>query len=278
MKWAKWIVLWVGIVFAASGCGRNLPVLTAEQLQNKLTVLVVTGSDLKEPALTTVHNTLDVWRDTKQISYEWMQKADSFSPEQLNKIQERPYDYIIVLGHTPVQGTLAAAKPLSTHKWVFIDDGLAGPAGEIAEKHLVYRSIPAGRLQQEWNEWVKQQQVSGRAIEWVTSSANPIPSDWAPSEEAETISLTDADGWYPQFQSQVRKHGPSWIVLYAPVDASFVQRMKNLQVPIMNMAATSVELQWDALLSSVQQMMEKKTWTPGVQPFTENEMRILKNS
>lgn len=278
MKWAKWIVLWVSVVLALSGCGRNLPVLTAEQLQNKLTVLVVTGTDMQEPLATTLQKTLAAWRDTKQISYEWMQKTDSFSAEQVGKLQQRPYDYIIVLGHTPVQGTLAAAKALPAHKWIFIDDGLGAPQGDIVEKHIVYRGIPSGRVQQEWDEWVKQQQVSGRAIEWVTNAANPIPSAWAPSEEAETISLTDANGWYPQFQSQVRSHGPSWIVLYSPVDPSTIQRMKNLQVPIMNMAATSVQLQWDVLLSSLQRTMETKSWTPGFQPFAEGEMRVSKNS
>lgn len=277
MKWLKWIWLWCAILLSVSGCGKNLPVLTTEQLQNKMSVLVVSGSELPQPVADMLQKTLIAWRDQKQISFEWMVKTDSLSPEQLNKINERPYDYIIVLGHNVVANVLPSAKQITSRKWVLLDDMIGGSPDGVNSSNILLKAVPADRIRSEWDEWVKQQQITGRGIEWVTNSSRPIPSDWAPSEEAETISLTDAQGWYPQFQTQVRQHGPSWIVLYAPVDDAILQRMKNLQVPIMNIAATSLQLQWDAILAGLEQMMEKKTWAPGTQTYTEQEMRILKN-
>ncbi|UUZ85982.1 hypothetical protein LJK88_22625 [Paenibacillus sp. P26] len=277
MKWLKWIWLWCAILLSVSGRGKNLPVLTTEQLQNKMSVLVVSGSEPPRPVADMLQKTLIAWRDQKQISFEWMVKTDSLSPEQLNKINERPYDYIIVLGHNVVANVLPSAKQITSRKWVLLDDMIGGSPDGVNSSNILLKAVPADRIRSEWDEWVKQQQITGRGIEWVTNSSRPIPSDWAPSEEAETISLTDAQGWYPQFQTQVRQHGPSWIVLYAPVDDAILQRMKNLQVPIMNIAATSLQLQWDAILAGLEQMMEKKTWAPGTQTYTEQEMRILKN-
>ncbi|TVY10592.1 hypothetical protein [Paenibacillus cremeus] len=278
MKWVKGVLSCALVIMTLTGCGKNIPVIDASLLQSKTSVLVVTGADLPDAAKKSLDSTLVAWRDKNHISFEWMQNTSALTEAQIDKIKSVPYDYVLVVGHALIQAALPAAEQSPERKWVLIDDAVARQQVQVKSNNVLWKQVPEARFQAEWDEWVRQQLVSGRTIEWVTKTGYPIPSEWAPSEEGEYVSMADADGWYPQFQFQVRQHGPNWIAVYAPLDATVLNRMKSLQVPIMNIAATGIELQWDAILAGQLDTMEKHSWKPGIQPFPDNEMKILKNS
>lgn len=277
MKKLKRLFVGIGILGLLSGCGKNIPAIDPVLLQGKSSILVVTGQEMPDNVKAALQTTLVNWRDKKQTAFEWMDNTTALTEEQLTKIKTRSYDYILVAGHNLVQNTLPAAANIPERKWVMLDDQLARQSPVVSGSNIMVKLVPEDRFRQEWNEWVGQQLDNGRPIEWVTTSAYPIPSEWAPSEEADYINLADADGWYTQFQFQVRSHGPSWVAVFAPLEAGQLQRLKNMQVPVINMASTGIELQWGGILASIEDMMAKKAWTPGIQTYSNAEAKINKN-
>lgn len=277
VKKLKRLFVGIGILGLLSGCGKNIPAIDPALLQAKSSILVVTGQEMPDDVKTALQTALVNWRDKKQTAFEWMDNTNALTEEQLSKIKTRSYDYILVAGHNLVQNTLPAAANIPERKWVMLDDQLARQSPVVSGSNIMVKLVPEDRFRKEWSEWVSLQLDNGRAIEWVTTSAYPIPSEWAPSEEAEYINLADAEGWYTQFQFQVNSHGPAWIAVFAPLEAAQLQRLKAAQVPVINMAATGIELQWGGILASIEDMMAKKAWTPGIQPYSDAEAKINKN-
>ncbi|TDF98162.1 hypothetical protein [Paenibacillus piri] len=263
-----------GLMVLIAGCGKNIPAINQELLQSKKSVLMITKPDLNEQMGAAVQKTLLNWRDSHHIAFEWIH-TDAFEAVQADKIKATPYDYVIVIGNELTRQAAASAVAITDKRWILLDDSVSQQPAAASGDNLVWRTTGDGFMEKQWQEWVKQQQIIGKRFEWVTVSSRPIPSMWAPSEEAETISLSDAEGWYPQFQLQVRQHVPDWIVVYSPLDASVLQRMKSLQVPIVNMSLTSIQVQWEPLLASLFDLIEKQ-WTPGVTNYDTQELTINK--
>lgn len=260
-----------------AGCGKQIPEIDQDLLQSKASILVMTGPEISDNVKNTLQSTLLEWREQKQTSFEWMQNTSALTEEQLNQVKTRPYDVILVAGHALVQSVLPEAKQVSERKWLMLDDAIGRQTYALTDQNISLKLVTEERFRAEWDEWVRQQLVSGRSIEWVTTSAYPIPSEWAPSEEAENISLADAEGWFTQFQSQVRTNGPSWITVFAPLEASKLQRLNSVQVPVMNMASTRLELQWPGIMTSIREMLDQRQWHPGIQPYTNTEIKIITN-
>ncbi|KPV57745.1 hypothetical protein QJ48_20615 [Paenibacillus sp. A3] len=277
VKKLKRLFVGIGILGLLSGCGKNIPAIDPALLQAKSSILVVTGQEMPDNVKTALQTALINWRDKKQTAFEWMDNTTPLTEEQLSKIKTRSYDYILVAGHNLVQNTLPAAASIPERKWVMLDDQLARQSPVVNGSNIMVKLVPEDRFRKEWSEWVGLQLDNDRAIEWVTTSAYPIPSEWAPSEEAEYINLADSEGWYTQFQFQVHSHGPAWIAVFAPLEAAQLQRLKTMQVPVINMASTGIELQWGGILASIEDMLAKKSWTPGIQPYSDAEAKINKN-
>ncbi|CAG7624116.1 hypothetical protein ACFQI7_03990 [Paenibacillus allorhizosphaerae] len=277
MRLAKTIIVCICIIVTLAACGKNIPAIDPQLLQSKSSVLFITGPAFPEASKNKLNGALVNWRDTNHIAFEWMSDTSELSEQQWNKIKSVSYDYIVVAGHSLIESILPTAQQITSRKWIMLDDQPVQEATEVQSDHIMLKQVPQARLHAEWDVWVRQQLVSGRTIEWVTQSTKPIPSDWAPSEEAEYITLTDAEGWYPQFQFQARQHGANWIVTYVTLDQSVMNRLKNLSIPIVNMAATGIEQQWDAILSGLFDMMQNKSWKPGSQPYADSEVKIVKN-
>lgn len=267
----------LSMAFMLAGCGKQIPEIDPALLKSKASILVMTGPELPDDVKNTLQSTLLELRDQKQTSFEWMQNASALTEEQLHQIKARPYDVILVVGHTLVHQLLPTAKQVPERKWVLLDDVIARQSVAQNDQHIILKLVTEEQFHAEWDEWVRQQLVSGRTIEWVTTSAYPIPSEWAPSEEAEMISLADAEGWFTQFQYQVRNSRPSWIAVFAPLEATQLQRLNSMQVPVMNMASTQIELLWPGILSSVREMMVQGRWNAGIQPYTNTEIKIVTN-
>jgi predicted transcriptional regulator len=274
----KWIIGIIGlyIILLISGCGKNIPDIDPALMQSKLSVLVITKTNLPDTTKTELQKTLISWRDAHHIAYDWMPDVAELQEPQLNKIKATSYNYIIIVGNALNRQVYPLASQLQDKRWVLLDDAVSSGQLPITDKHIIWKQSGEGLMEKQWGEWVKQQQVLGKAIEWVTASSNPIPSIWAPSEEAETISLSDVEGWFTQFQTQVRQHGPDWVVIYSPLDSNTIQRIKNLRVPIMNIAATSMDLQWGAILTSLLQSIENNQWVSGIQFYNPLEIQVIK--
>ncbi|MEK8130162.1 hypothetical protein WMW72_19850 [Paenibacillus filicis] len=271
-----WVLFGV-LMILCTACGKQIPKIDPALLQSKSSLLVVTDPTLSADARQRLQNALTEWRNTKQLAFEWIPDVTSLTAEQLDKIKTTAYDYVFVAGHSLVQSTLPQAEEITNRKWLMMDNQVLRQTLAVKGSHITLKAVQESRLRSEWEEWVRQQIVSDRAIEWVTTSAYPIPSEWAPAEEAETIHLADAEGWQQQFQFAVKAHRPAWIAAFAPLDAAQLQRLRSAQVPVVDMNKTIVDLQWNELLLSLQQTMSTGTWKPGLQPYEEREIRIQKN-
>lgn len=276
LRWARWITATISMLLIISGCGKNIPEIDPVLIQNKLSVLVMTKPNLQDSTKTAIHNTLLTWRNTQHIAFEWIPDVATISDEQTNKMKSVTYDYIIVVGNELNRQLLPIASSLADKRWILLDDALSHDTAPSPSQNIKWKLTGPDFMENQWAEWVKQQQVIGKSMEWVTVSTNPIPSLWAPSEEAERISLSDAEGWYAPFQQQVKQHGPDWIIVYSPLDNTTLQRMKNLQVPVMNMASTSIEVKWETVFAGLLNQMQNKQWNAGVQGYDPQEIQVFK--
>ncbi|WP_281887540.1 hypothetical protein [Paenibacillus sp. YYML68] len=273
------IVLLVGALsFLFTACGKSIPSIDPQLLDSKASVLVVTSSTLAPDAQQQLQTALQEWQSSRLTAYEWMQlsPAQGLTEEQQAELQQRAYDYVVVAGRELIVSLLPYAEQLTDSRWIMLDDRIMRESLPVQGSHIVVHTIVEARLHQEWDEWVRQQLVTDRAIEWVTTQAYPIPSEWAPAEEAEYMTLTDAPGWQQQLQYQLQAHRSSWIVVFAPLDAQQLQRLKAMQVPIANISATAVELQWPAVLESVSRLLAERSWQGGLKPYTEREFKLNK--
>lgn len=270
-------MLTVTLTLLLSGCGKNIPAIDPALLQNKLSVLLISKPNLPDTVKTVFSQTLLSWRDNEKISYEWLPDVAALQEQHVNKIQSTAYDYIIVVGNELTAQIQPYASQIPDKKWILLDDAVSVNASQaLNDKQIAWKQTGSDFMQQQWDQWVKQEQGMGKTLEWVTTNDRPIPSAWAPSEEAEYISYADAQGWYTPFQNQVKQHGPNWIVVYSPLEASVLQRMKNLPAPIMNMASTSVNVNWSVVLAGVLDQMKNYQLTPGLQNYTLQEIQVNK--
>ncbi len=265
------------LLILCTACGKQIPKIDPALLQSKSSLLVVTDPALSADARQRLQNALSEWRNTKQLAFEWLPDVTVLTSEQLDKIRSSSYDYIFVAGHNLVQTTLPLAEDIPERKWLLLDDRILRNTLTVKGSHIVLKAVQEDRLRSEWEEWVRQQIVTGRPIEWVTTSAYPIPSDWAPAEEAETVHLADAEGWVQQFQFAVKAHKPAWVVGFAPLDAAQLQRLRATHASVVDMNNTTVDLQWNEVLLSLQHTFSTGAWSPGLKSYEEREFRILKN-
>lgn len=272
----KAILLWLGLITLLCSCGKHIPAITQEELNQQHAVLMITPPQLSGAALSSVQKALLSWRQTQNISYEWIQDTAQFRDDMIQKMNSVPYDYIIVMGKSLIAQAHPLAGQISDKKWIFLDDGFSANGLDSNGGNVAYRSISANLLQTQWSDWVHTQQQQGAEMEWVTDTSKPIPSAWAPSEESDHIVYTDSgSAWFKQLTFQVQQHNPKWIVLFTNVDAPGMQRLKSLNIPIMNMAADKIDMNWDLILNDTSNMISKNQWRSGLQPYTNEEVEVL---
>jgi hypothetical protein len=270
------VIIVLCLMIVLGGCGKNIPAISPALLESKMSVLLITNENLAETTKSTLASTLLTWRDTHHISFDWMANTVALQEQQLTQIKSTPYNYIIVIGNELSRHMVTHASSFPEKRWILLDDAITAGDSSLQAKNVFWKQTTGGFIEKQWDEWVKQQQVLGKSIEWITDSNNPIPSLWAPSEEAETISLADAQGWFSQFQTQVRQHGPNWIALYTSLDTTNLQRVKALKVPVMDISATSIEVQWSVVLPFLQQYITNNQWVAGIQSYTAPEIQVSK--
>jgi len=268
------------LALCMAGCGtRGVPAISQERLAAKLSVLMVTQQGLADSAKQEVAAALQTWRSEHHIAFEWLQDVAVWDQTLENKLHTRTYDYIYVIGNEllPAAAQSAASDP-ADRKWTLLQDKLTGgetlPAATA--KTAIMRIDPQqiDRLKSDWVENLLTQPVS---IEWVTTAARPIPSQWAPSEEADHIVLLDNNPeWLQQLAFQKNQHGSGWIVFYTPADAAALNQVRSLGVSVMDLSgALSAELNWQAVLAGRLDTMLNQTWKSGDAAYSAQELKEL---
>ncbi|WP_248926305.1 hypothetical protein [Paenibacillus hamazuiensis] len=245
-------------------------------MDKKPAILMVTGANLSPEAQASVQKALPVWRQTQNISYEWISGAQNLQ-EITGKIQTVPYDYVITVGNGLSEQALPLSAQMPDKKWVLLDDDFPGSVVQSVYGHVTYKRADPALRQNVWDDWVKQQQNLGLPIEWITETSKPIPSAWAPSEEADHIVYTDGGNpWFNQLSLQTRQHGARWIVTYTPIEGASLQRLKSLNIPVVNMAQDKLELNWDVILSGILDNIVKNSDPSGIQYYSNSEASVTK--
>jgi hypothetical protein len=271
---AVWLLL---ICILCCSCGKNIPVISDSELQQKHAVLVITSDRASAQTEAAVLSSLNIWRQSHQISYEWAKGITAVGNELIDKINRIPYDYVLVIGGSLMRSSLEAAASLQDKRWILLDDSFTDATLDTKGSNVLYRGTEAALWKQQWDPWVREQQLLGVSIEWLTDSSNPIPSLWAPSEEADHIVLLDSGAaWYNQLNFQVHQHGSRWVAVYTSIDSTVQSRLKSINASVIQMAAVQLEPRWELILNSVLDPILKNSWNPGVQNYREDEYAIKK--
>ncbi|MCR8642123.1 hypothetical protein NV379_05575 [Paenibacillus sp. N1-5-1-14] len=272
------ILLCISLLTACEG--RGLPSISPELLASKKSVLFVTSPNINPAIKTSVETALPNWREAHQITYDWMQDMPDINEDVKKKMKEKTYDYIYVIGNDLVPSAVQASTELTQNKWTLLQDQANADNNAIQDHpNLVVQYVDTSVLQTQVEAWVESKIAARTSIEWVTTASKPIPSAWAPSEEADHIVLLDNNPeWLKQLKFQISSHRSEWVVLYAPADASVIQKLKAIGTPVMNVNASTANLNWDEILKNSVQTLSDQAWKSGKKSYNANELKELKLS
>jgi hypothetical protein len=280
MLYRRTICLLIAVTLLLTACGtRGIPAIREDILVNKYAVLMITSDKLSDSAKQTVAAKLMDWRNTHQIAFEWIQNLPSIDETIRKSIQAKQFDYIYVIGTGLFPTAIQAAEQDKDSKWSLLQDQWENPQNTIIDSdNLALWQIDPKQVDDLKNNWVNQLLAQKESVEWVTMAEYPIPSVWAPSEEADHIVLLNNNGdWFNQLVHQTRLHGSSRILFHAPVDPSFVQKAKTIGVPVVDLSASlETDLNWDAILESRLTNMTQRSWNKGVHVYNAQELIQLK--
>jgi hypothetical protein len=271
------------LTFIVTGCGnRGIPVIKQELLDKKLSVLMLTSASLSDTAKQSVGAALQKWRDSNLIAYDWMKDLNTLDDNIITKLKGRTYDYIYVIGNELLPSANELIRQnVSVSKWTLMQNQLDVNGNTNANTNANQASfyqIDPNQVESLKNKWITDLLTQHSSVEWVTRADYPIPSAWAPSEEADHIILLDNNGqWFQQLAFQTRQHSSNCIIFYAPTDTAHIQKAKTLGVPVMDInGALTAELDWGTILSNRLQNMTQKTWQTGGSVYNEQELKELK--
>ncbi|MFD0698316.1 hypothetical protein ACFQZT_30010 [Paenibacillus sp. GCM10027628] len=269
------------LTFVVTGCGnRGIPVIKQELLDKKISVLMLTSAGISDTAKQSVSTALQQWRDSNLIAYDWIKDATVIDNDIVTKLKVRTYDYIYVIGNELLPSAeQVIQQDAVTSKWTLLQSQLdANGSSNLIGNQAALFQIDPNQVDNLKGKWIQDLLNQNASIEWITQADHPIPSAWAPSEEADHIILLDNnDQWFQQLAFQTRQHLSTWIIFYAPTDAAHVQKAKSLGVSVMDLnGSLSAELNWATILNNRLNAMLQKTWKPGATVFTDQELKELK--
>ncbi|WP_261306081.1 hypothetical protein [Paenibacillus andongensis] len=267
--------------FILTGCGnRGIPAIKQELLDNKLSVLMLTGASMSAPAKQSVGNALQQWRDANFIAFDWIKDLNQLDESVITKLKASKYDYIYVIGNELFpSANEVIGQGLSTGKWTLLQSQLdaKGITSQVNEQ-ASFLQIDSLQIENLKNKWIQDLLAQNIVVEWVTRSDRPIPSAWAPSEEADHIVLLDNnEQWFQQLSFQTRQHRSSTIIFYTPVDEAQVQKAKSIGVSVVDISgAVSAELNWAQILDNRLAVMKSSSWKKGGAIYNQQELKELK--
>lgn len=263
-----------------AGCGtRGIPVIKQEVLDQKMSVLMLTTAGLTASAKQALGQTLKSWRDANSIAYDWVKDLNALDDSVVSKLKTKSYDYIYVVGNELFpSANETMSLGLSTSKWTFLQSQpfVEGSAVTVNDQASMLQ-LDTQQMESLKNKAIQDLLFQNVTIEWVTQSDRPVPSDWAPSEEADHIVLLNNSQWFQQLTFQVHQHHAAWVIFYSPVDEAQLQKAKSLGVSVMDFSgALTADLNWTQILDNRLAMMKTHAWQKGIQNYNPQELKELK--
>ncbi|MBD0380289.1 hypothetical protein [Paenibacillus sedimenti] len=281
MRIRRYVFCLLLLTLLVTGCGnRGIPVIKQELLDKKMSVLMLTSAGISDNAKQSVGSALQQWRDSNLIAFDWIKDVTALDDAVVTKLKARTYDYIYVIGNELLPAAEQVIQQGATaSKWTLLQSQLdaSGQTSGVAGQAAIIQIDPS-QVESLKNKWVNDLLAQKSSVEWITRADHPIPSAWAPSEEADHIVLLDNnDQWFQQLAFQTRQHLSNWIIFYAPTDAAHVQKAKSIGVSVMDLnGALSAELNWSTILNNRLQAMQHNAWKPGVTFYNDQELKELK--
>ncbi|CAH1203435.1 hypothetical protein PAECIP111891_02322 [Paenibacillus allorhizoplanae] len=269
------------LISLLAGCGnRGIPVIKQELLDQKMSVLMLSSSGLSASAKDVLGQTLKNWRDGNSIAYEWVKDLNALDDNVDSKLKSKTYDYIYVVGNELFpSANEKMALGLTTSKWTFLQSQpfAEGSAITVNEQASLLQ-LDLQQIETMKNKAIQDLLFQNVVIEWVTQSERPIPSAWAPSEEADHIVLLNNNNqWFQQLTFQVHQHHAAWVIFYSPVSEDQLQKAKSLGVSVMDFAgALTADLNWTQIFDNRLAMMKTHAWQKGIQNYNPQELKELK--
>jgi hypothetical protein len=278
MLYRRILILLFTCSILLTACGtRGTPVIRLDIMASKLSVLMITSDKLSDPAKQKIGAKLLEWRSGNQIAFEWMKDKADINGSMITSIKSKPYDYIYVIGTDLFLSAIQAAGQDTDSKWTLIQDQMSMQQPPVESDNLSILQIDPKQAADVRIYWVNQLLAQKESVEWVTVAENPIPAEWAPSEEADHIVLLNNNGaWFDQLNHQTRLHASKWIIFNTPADASFVKQAQTIGVSVVDLTAPLVtELNWEAILSNRLTMMTQRSWKKGIEAYNTQEIKQL---
>jgi hypothetical protein len=278
MIYRRIILLFFTCSILLTACGTSgTPAIRPEILQSKLSVLMITSGKLSDPVKQKIGAKLLEWRSGNQIAFEWMKDKAAIDGSMISYIKSKQYDYIYVIGTDLISTAIQAAGQDTDSKWTLIQDQMSMQQPLAASDNLSILQIDPKQAADVRIYWVNQLLTQKESVEWVTVAENPIPAEWAPSEEADHIVLLNNNGgWFDQLNYQTRLHASKWIIFNTPADATFVKRAQTIGVPVVDLSAPlESELNWDAIFANRLTVMLQRSWKKGIITYNTQEIKQL---
>ncbi|SDN00037.1 hypothetical protein SAMN04487897_101754 [Paenibacillus sp. yr247] len=277
----RFVFILLLLSFIVTGCGnRGIPSIKQDLMDKKLSVLMLSSASLSEPAKQSIGNALQKWRGANFIAYDWIKDLNTLDDSVITKLKANTYDYIYVIGNelfSSANGLIG--QGLTMGKWTLLQSQLDmnGSASTVIDQ-ASFLHIDSNQVESLKNKWIQDLLAQNVTVEWVTRSDRPIPSAWAPSEEADHIILLDNnDQWFQQLSFQTKQHLASWIIFYSPVNEAQLKKAKSIGVSVIDISsALSAELNWAQILDNRLEAMTNHSWKKGGFNYNEKELTELK--
>lgn len=105
-----------------TACGHPIPVASNELVQQKKSILIMTTPLLDKTLEIQIAQTLNTWKQSQLIAYEWIQQVNVVDDLLVKKINNKAYSYIIILGKELTPTTLTAAAETKNKRWIVLSD------------------------------------------------------------------------------------------------------------------------------------------------------------
>lgn len=260
-------------------CNRIIPAASPDLLKEKKSLLLVTAASVSKEETDLIGKTLQASALSEQIAFEWVAQASGFDAELSARVKTKPYDRVIVIGDELFSGAVEAAKAAQDKQFSLYQASHAPFSAAVPElPNLKLVALNGSGFTAQWDDWVRSQRELGANILWINRSQAPVPSAWAPSEEAEAIFSIDLypdNEWFPQLSFQARSIQANWIVLYTSLEPAVINRIKTLRIPIMDMnGGIKVEYEWKTIVQNELRSLKSADWQPGTAWYADQDVRL----
>jgi hypothetical protein len=169
----KLIFVYLLLFILLTACGHTIPTASIDLIKQKKSILVLTTPSLDKSVQTQLVQTFNTWKQTELITFEWVQQVNIVDDLLINKINQTPYSYVIVLGTDLKPTTLEAAAKTQDRRWIMLSDATQIEAVSTAiPDNVALYELNAAVVTAQWDEYIKQQQL--HAVNGLNNSVGSV--------------------------------------------------------------------------------------------------------